>query len=154
MTLHMARPRATSVPIFTGRGESAGVAGGDGDALAAVVAGLGHVVVPVDVGVNGVRVPDQGQVGEEPVVHGGDGVEDAPGKVEAGAEVLELGVAVRARRPQGGGEEAGAASARLRRPEVDYRLRAFFLDGIEHGVGDLGQGLVPGASLPLAPAAL
>jgi hypothetical protein len=70
------------------------VVGGDGHHLAAVVAGLGDVVVPLDVGVDRIGVPDQCQVREEPVIHRSGRVEQAPGEVIAGAEVLKLRIAV------------------------------------------------------------
>ena len=105
MTLHIASASAASVPMRTGMvvvgvDRRRAVVGRDRDDLAAVVARLGDVVVPVDVRVDGVGVPDERQLGEEPVVHRATGIEQAPGQVTAGAEVLELGVAVGRRRAE------------------------------------------------------
>ena len=55
--------------VVVGVDRRGAVVGRDRDDLAAVVARLGDVVIPVDVGVDGVRVPDQRQLGQEPVVH-------------------------------------------------------------------------------------
>ncbi len=122
--------------------------------LAAVVTGLGQVVVPLDVGVDRVGVPDQRQIGQEPVVHGGDGVVEPPGQVPAGAEVLELRIAVGGRRPEHVGELTGRKGTHLGCQQREDRFRAVVLDGIEDGVGDVGERLVPGDLLELALAAL
>ena len=74
------------------------VVGGDGDDFAAVVPRLDHIVVPMDVRVDGVRVPDEGQLGMEPVVHRRDGVEDSPGDVLAGVEGIKAVEEVHAHR--------------------------------------------------------
>ena len=128
--------------------------GRDGDDLAAVVPRLGEVVVHRDVGVDGVRMPDQGQLGEEPVVHRRDRIEDAPGQVEAGAEVVELGAAVGDHGAQRVREDARRRRPHLGRHRDDDRLRPLLLDGVEHRVGDLGERHVPRDRLELALAAL
>jgi hypothetical protein len=110
----------------------------------------GNVVVPVDVGVHRVGVPDERQVGEEPVVHRRRRVEQTESDVEARAEILELGVAVGDRRSEGIGKHARRAGADLRGHQGDDRLRALLLDGVEDAVGDFGQRLVPADRFELA----
>ena len=127
---------------------------GDRHDLAAVVSGLGQEVVPVDVGVDRVRVPDQRQVRQKPVVHARGRVVETPGDVPTRAEVLELRVAVGGRRSQQIGVLAGRSRPDLGRQRGDDRLHALVLDGVEHGVGDLGQRLVPGHRLELSLAPL
>ncbi len=126
---------------------------GDRHYLAAVVSGLGHEVVPLDVGVDRVRVPDQRQLRQEPVVHARGRVVETPGDVPARTEVLELRVAIGGRRPQCKGVVTGGPRPDLGCERGDDRFHALVLDGVEHGVGDVAQRLVPGHrfELSLAP---
>src|SRR3990172_9412497 len=124
MTLHMARASAASGPMRIGWWESAWVGGGG-------KGGGGEVVVPVDVGVDRVRVPDEGELGEEPVVHRGGRIVEPPGDVPAGAEVLELGVAVGHGRAEEERELPRREGPGLGREERQDRLRALLLDGVE-----------------------
>src|SRR3990172_9544593 len=95
MTLHIDSVGADAHgQVVVGVDSRRAVVGRDGDDLAAAVAGLGDEVIPGDGGVDGVVVPDDDQLRVEPVVGGGNGVELAPGEVESGAPVLELGVPV------------------------------------------------------------
>ena len=63
-------------------------------------------------------------------------------------------VADAARRPMNAADRIGLRAALSRAADVDDRLRAALLDGIEDGVGDVGEGLVPRDALPLPLAAL
>jgi len=74
--------------------------------------------------------------------------------VVAGAEVLELGVAVGHGRVEVPRELPSRLRADLRREWRDDRLGSLVLDGIEHLVCDVVEGLVPGDLLELALAAL
>jgi hypothetical protein len=129
----------------------------DGDDVAAVVARLLDEVIPGDVRVDRVRVPDQDQLALEEIVHARRRVELAEGGVDAGAEVIDLGLEVRHLEPQLGGEEVPhdlLDPALTGRSDVVEGGRTLVLDGVEDGVGDLGERLVPGDAFPLALAAL
>jgi hypothetical protein len=115
-------------------------------------------VIPGDAGVDGVVVPDEGELRVEPVVDAGDGVELAEGQVDAGAEVVDLGLDIgvegaqrvhQAAVHQAGQEPAVGGSA-----DVDDGLGAFLFDGVQHVIGDTREGVVPGDALPLALASL
>ena len=80
--------------VVVGVDRRGAVVGGDGHDLGAVVAGLGDEVVPGDVRVDRVAVPDEHQLGVEPVVDAGRRIELAEGDVDAGAEVVDLGLDV------------------------------------------------------------
>jgi hypothetical protein len=140
--------------VVVGVDRRGAVVGGDRHDLAAVVPRLGDVVIPLDVGVDRVGVPDQRQVRQEPVVHAGGRIEEPPGQVPAGAEVLELRVAVGRRQAQMGTQQPRGRGPDLRCQQREDRLRTLLLDGVEHGVGDVGERRVPGDGLELALAAL
>ena len=129
----------------------------DGDDVAAVVARLLDEVIPGDVRVDRVRVPDQDQLALEEIVHARRRVELPEGGVDAGAEVVDLGLEVRHLEPQLGGEEVPhdlLEPALAGRSDVIERRRALVFDRVDDPVGDLAQRLVPGDALPLALAPL
>ena len=134
------------------------VVGCDGDDVAAVVAGLGEEVVPRDGAVGRVVGPDQQQLGVKPVVVAVRRVEASEGDVEARVEVVDLGLDVGGGDAEtvedGAGQDHRLRAALARRADAHDRLGARLLDGVQHGVGDLGQRLVPGDALELALAAL
>ena len=134
------------------------VVGCDGDDVAAVVAGLGDVVVERDGAVGRVVGPDQQQLGVKPVVVAVRRVEASECNVEARIEVVDLGLDVGGGDAQavenGAGQDHRLRAALARRADAHDRLGARLLDGVQHGVGDLGQGFVPGDALELALAAL
>jgi hypothetical protein len=66
---------------------------------------------------------------------------------------LELRVAVGRRKAEVGTQQPSGCRPDLRRQQGEDRLRTLILDGIEHGVGDVGERLVPGDGLELALAA-
>src|SRR3990170_642999 len=73
--------------------------------------------------------------------------------MEAGTEVLELRVTVGGERTDGSRAGPRRPGTRLRCKGDDNGRRPLLFHSIEHGVADLGQGLIPGDLLPLPLAA-
>ncbi len=118
-----------------------------------LVARLGREVVAANHGVDGVGVGVHDELGVEQVVEAAGRVELAEGEVDARREVVDDGVHIESQRTdelhnalEG---EAGQHASLPRSSFLDHRLRTHLLDSIQHMVGDLGQGLIPGDLLPL-----
>jgi hypothetical protein len=130
--------------------------GRDRHDLAAVVARLLDEVVPGDVGIDRVGVPDEHQLRVEEVVGPGRGVELAERGVDPGAEVVDLRLQVGHLEAELSGEVAPQdllRAALARRADVVERARSLLLDGVEDGVGDVVAGGLPRHALPLPLAA-
>ncbi len=129
--------------------------GGDRHDLGAVVPGFEHVVVEGDAGEGRVHVPDEHELGVEPVVGRRHRVPLPERLVQPDGEVVEGRVEVERPSPDHieeaiGREHGGHLGSTL----PNDRLRPPDGDGVEHGVGHLVEGLVPADALPLAAAAL
>jgi hypothetical protein len=157
---HRQRPRRVGprpdrmVAVGVLRGGAA--VGSEDHDLRPVVAGLGDVVIGGGHRVDRVALEDQEELRVEPVVEARADVELAERQVDAGAEVVDLGVHVgvdAAEHVEQAREPDDPPRSRLGAREVHDRLRARLLDGVEHGVGDVGDRIVPADLLPapLAP---
>jgi hypothetical protein len=92
-------------------------------------------------------------VGVKPVVVAGARVEPAEGDVESRTPVVDLALHVRRgaaeRRKHSAAHRQALRPSLPRRRDPDDALGTGLLDRVEHGVGDLGERLVPRDALPL-----
>ncbi|MCZ7535028.1 MAG: hypothetical protein M5T61_03145 [Acidimicrobiia bacterium] len=133
-----------------------GETSGEEHDLASVITGLGYVVVEGDAGVDGVRVPEEQDVGVEEIGLILPEEELAEDEVMTGGEVVDGAVEVEDRPADLAHEpvDRHPAGADLGSPLTEHGLTALGLDRVDDGVGDLVERLVPRDPLPLAAAPL